>query len=335
MEQKPLFIVIIIASCLIFLLTIISLIWKITALEHKLNQSPLSENLNNRLQNLPPDVASMKVVKQQLETAQQDLLVQIKSEAINQTLLSQQVENLRKLLDVANADMIAVSNNNKRLSEQLDNTHQAVEKLVQALQAKEQALKQLVPVGTVIAYSGAVDNEQRTEFLRAGWLVCDGESYLVQSYPELAKQLGKIYGGDGKERFKVPDFRGVFLRGLDAGRGLDAKRVLGALQDDQNKNHSHSGKTEAAGAHEHQAKAESAGKHDHDINAGITSSMMGADKSVLTPTAGSTETSTAGEHNHLVRIESAGKHQHDLQINSEGGNEARPKNYAVVYLIKF
>ncbi len=335
MEQKPLFIVAAIAGCLVFLLIIVSLFLKISALEQKLNQSPLNESLNNRLQSLPPDVASMKIVKQQLDNAQQELLIQIKSGAINQTVLSQQVENLRKLLDVANADMIAVSNNNKRLTEQLDNTHQAVEKLVQALQAKEQALKQLVPVGTVIAYAAAVDNEQRTEFLRAGWLVCDGESYPVQSYPELAKQLGKIYGGDGKERFKVPDFRGIFLRGLDAGRGLDPKRTLGTLEDDQNKNHSHSGKTETAGAHEHQAKAENAGKHDHDINAGITSSMMGADKSVLTPTAGSTETSTAGEHSHLIKIESAGKHQHDLQISSEGGSEARPKNYAVVYLIKF
>lgn len=43
--------------------------------------------------------------------------------------------------------------------------------------------------------------------------------------------LQSLYGlGDGSTTFNAPDTRGLFIRGLDAGRGIDANRTIGTTQ---------------------------------------------------------------------------------------------------------
>lgn len=42
----------------------------------------------------------------------------------------------------------------------------------------------------------------------AGWLLCDGASYAISSYPKLYAAIGKAYGGDGVANFKVPNLVG-------------------------------------------------------------------------------------------------------------------------------
>lgn len=49
-----------------------------------------------------------------------------------------------------------------------------------------------------------------------GYLDCDGSTYLRTAYPELFKVIGTIYGSTDSTNFKVPDFRGRFLRGFGA-----------------------------------------------------------------------------------------------------------------------
>lgn len=53
-----------------------------------------------------------------------------------------------------------------------------------------------------------------------GWMACDGRSLEVARYPELAAVLGNLYGGDSQS-FNLPDYRGLFLRGVDSGAGMD------------------------------------------------------------------------------------------------------------------
>lgn len=51
-----------------------------------------------------------------------------------------------------------------------------------------------------------------------GWLVRDGAAYSRETYSELYKVIGTIYGvGDGSTTFNVPDDRGLFLRGYQSG----------------------------------------------------------------------------------------------------------------------
>lgn len=46
-----------------------------------------------------------------------------------------------------------------------------------------------------------------------GYLLCDGSSYLRETYPDLFKAIKDTYGADDDYHFNVPDFRGMFLRG--------------------------------------------------------------------------------------------------------------------------
>lgn len=54
-----------------------------------------------------------------------------------------------------------------------------------------------------------------------GWLMCDGTSYLQSSYPSLYTAIGNAYGAADGAHFNVPDLRGRFLRGVDGGAGRD------------------------------------------------------------------------------------------------------------------
>ncbi|MDO9607217.1 MAG: tail fiber protein [Brevundimonas sp.] len=71
-------------------------------------------------------------------------------------------------------------------------------------------------------------------------LVANGATVSRSTYDRLFAQIGTRYGvGDGASTFQLPDWRGVFFRGLDNGRGLDPSRSLGVFQGSQNLAHSH------------------------------------------------------------------------------------------------
>lgn len=96
------------------------------------------------------------------------------------------------------------------------------------------ALSRQVPPGAISAYAGASAPE--------GYLFCKGQAVSRTTYAALFGAIGTTYGaGDGSTTFNVPDLRGDFLRGLDAGRGVDAGRVLGTEQPDAMQGHKHMG----------------------------------------------------------------------------------------------
>ncbi|WP_230085565.1 phage tail protein [Providencia alcalifaciens] len=65
----------------------------------------------------------------------------------------------------------------------------------------------------------------------AGFLVCNGQSFNKITYPLLAKAYPTGV---------LPDLRGEFLRGLDAGRGVDSGRAVLSAQGDAFRAHNHS-----------------------------------------------------------------------------------------------
>nr|CBI81752.1 Phage related protein [Bartonella schoenbuchensis R1] len=89
-----------------------------------------------------------------------------------------------------------------------------------------------------------------------GWLICDGASYERVKYPRLFKAIGEHWGTDSDTTFKVPDFRGMFLRGFDDGRGIDKDRKFAEKQQDSFKAHTHSCTIQTAGAHVHKYQYE-------------------------------------------------------------------------------
>lgn len=75
----------------------------------------------------------------------------------------------------------------------------------------------------------------------AKYLECDGSNVSRTTYAALFALLGTYYGaGDGSTTFTLPDFRGVFLRGWDHGRGIaDVNRNVGVYTPDSLAAHDH------------------------------------------------------------------------------------------------
>lgn len=67
----------------------------------------------------------------------------------------------------------------------------------------------------------------------SGWIKCNGAVLLRSSYPRLFDKIGTAWntGTEQSVQFRVPDFRGQFLRGFDDGVGLDPGRVFGSGQE--------------------------------------------------------------------------------------------------------
>lgn len=75
----------------------------------------------------------------------------------------------------------------------------------------------LCPPGSIMAYGGTV--------APTGWFMCDGTSYPRATYPALFSAIGTAFGASGGgSAFNVPDFRGKFLRGRDGGPNFDPDR---------------------------------------------------------------------------------------------------------------
>ena len=81
-----------------------------------------------------------------------------------------------------------------------------------------------VPVGTIVAWPVASNPEDMDN-----WLECNGQAVSQTAYPELFALVGA----------RVPDYRGEFLRGVDAGRGIDPGRTIGSWQNHAMQSHNH------------------------------------------------------------------------------------------------
>jgi microcystin-dependent protein len=73
------------------------------------------------------------------------------------------------------------------------------------------------PSGTIVAFGGP-----KTK-VPAGWVLCDGRLYdrTNATYRSLFNAIGVSWGGDGGNKFAVPDLRGQFLRGVSGDSKVD------------------------------------------------------------------------------------------------------------------
>jgi len=86
--------------------------------------------------------------------------------------------------------------------------------------------------GEIFAFAGAA--------IPSGSIICNGAAISRSTYAALFAVIGTTFGaGNNTTTFNLPDLRGEFIRGLDAGRGIDVGRVLGSWQPDVIKSHTH------------------------------------------------------------------------------------------------
>ncbi len=65
------------------------------------------------------------------------------------------------------------------------------------------------------AYSGEI-RLIGFDFAPEGWAFCDGSTLAIRDHPDLFKNLGTTYGGDGKTTFALPDYRANAVIGPSA-----------------------------------------------------------------------------------------------------------------------
>jgi microcystin-dependent protein len=196
------------------------------------------------------------------------------------------------------------------------------------------------------------------------WAYAQASGAIVAESAWTSNNWGCFSTGDGATTFRLPEVRGEFLRCWDDGRGADSGRAIGTYQVTQNLTHAHTATAAAVGDHVHSAWTDSQGWHGHhgntaaigdhqhvldqyvptfgnDTDRGVGSqSWFSIDsyRNAYTSWNGSHghafDTDGAGTHGHNVGIGGAGNHTHTLTVAAAGGNEARPRNLAMLAMIR-
>lgn len=106
------------------------------------------------------------------------------------------------------------------------------------LEALEKQLQPRLPAGTVIG------SMQQTGTPSGRWRLCNGAVLVRADFPDLFTAIGTEFntGGETSLQFRIPDLRGVFLRGFNEGKtlaGYDVGRDWATTQLSQNAAHTH------------------------------------------------------------------------------------------------
>jgi len=178
----------------------------------------------------------------------------------------------------------------------------------------------------------------------SGYLVCDGEIYTNAQHPTLFTAIGQTYGGSGSgstATFRVPDLRGIFVRGLNTtNSGHDTNRTFNnTVQGSQMQQHTHTASANSSvdenGGHRHDptdtdpATSSVAFGHSiwvNDNNGGNYGSGSGWGGGPL------------GNRQFMKNAETGISVSTSVSVNATGGtdngSENRPYNMAMIYIIK-
>jgi rhizosphere induced protein len=101
------------------------------------------------------------------------------------------------------------------------------------------------PIGSVMAWAGPMNS------IPNNYMVCDGRELDRPQFQALFNAVGTTWGGTAVNKFKIPDLRGLFLRGVDGGTGRDPDSTsrtpagtspvteVGSVQQDALQSHKH------------------------------------------------------------------------------------------------
>lgn len=192
------------------------------------------------------------------------------------------------------------------------------------------ALKnELCPIGTIQAFA--------FKAIPRGWLLCDGASISIDSYPELYSMLGNTFGESDDGFFKIPDLRGRFIRGWDNERVIEnIERKFGSYQNDSIQKHTHiipAHKAKEDGSHTHrvyfdrrQVRDTSTFSSDTEVRI-VPITHLESD-----PIGANPGTTIDGVHSHTISQFKSEGINNDDSVHSD--LETRPYNIALLYCIK-
>lgn len=189
----------------------------------------------------------------------------------------------------------------------------------------------IFPIGSVIAYMGKASTVADLE--TSGWYKCDGRAISTLTASLSSDEISAFQNVVGSY---LPDLRGVFLRGLDEGRGwdddagtrtsgaIDGVTGVGSYQLCKIQNHSISGSTSTDGSHNHGGNTGNATETFANTTQG---GISGGGSATLA-------NNSYAQHTHSISSDGNHSHTVSLTYSNAGGNETRPENIAVYYLIR-
>lgn len=166
-----------------------------------------------------------------------------------------------------------------------------------------------------------------------GYVECNGQSLnkTQSANTALFSLIQYKYGGSGNN-FNVPDLRGQFVRGVNTSNsGTDSNRGIGSSQSSQNQSHNHSygnnGITVSGANHNHSIR-----KLSLQPSIASVAITLGSGQSYQIGYA----TSFSGDTNQAINTSGnlSMSGSVGITINNAGGNESRPSNIALMYIIK-
>jgi len=174
----------------------------------------------------------------------------------------------------------------------------------------------LLPPGAIMPYGGST--------APPGWVLCDGAQYdgTLPEFTPLFNAIGLSFGGSGN-MFKVPDLRGQFLRGRDAGRGADPDAAARTGGDAV-------GSTQGSATISLAGSTSLDGSHQHALPYYRVATFLGAGSLTL-------GLISIGEENGNANTYFGGAHAHTMTVAppaDRSSTEVRPKNVAVNYICK-
>ena len=162
----------------------------------------------------------------------------------------------------------------------------------------------------------------------ADYLECNGDAVSRTTYAALFAVIGTTYGSTSGSNFRVPDLRGEFVRGWDHGRGVDSERSIATSQGSQFAQHKHSAGTLNVA---NKSLTGTATDISETFQVGSTSGIFGKGANGTGPlTPSSADTSVTG----TLTINASHDHTFTGSTGSRGGSESRPRNIAMMYIIK-
>jgi microcystin-dependent protein len=182
-----------------------------------------------------------------------------------------------------------------------------------------------VPSGSVFCMAVAT--------VPSGYLECNGAAVSRTTYSVLFAVIGTAYGtGDGSSTFNLPDLRGEFVRGFDNGKGTDSGRSIATSQSAQNASHNHSMSVSGTTSNPTptltgDVRRISEGYRAQGTASGIFTKELDGNNNIT----GSSSTSP------VAGFSIDATHTHTFSASGDTGNqggEARPRNIAMMYVIK-
>lgn len=210
-----------------------------------------------------------------------------------------------------------------------------------------------VPIGTVVPYAGEVVDNNAVVEVERGWLLCNGAALSSQQYDKLYQKIQTAHGNASNDSnpatdFNLPDYRGLFLRGVAHSRtdrdpnttdrdrpannrGGNVGNRVGSIQDDAFEQHNHDAATTLdPSTHKHSATTKiDPSSHSHTYRepaGGGGSGAPGGQGLQDKPTSSVTISGSTEIGDTTISASTS--------ISNKGGNENRPKNANVNWIIR-